>query len=290
MGNFPTEKPMSFEQFCNRLRDDGAYIGEDGHVYRKDGRQLSTQCRNGYYMVKKMYDNCPYSFMEHRVVWYFCNGSIDRDKVINHKDFDRTNNHIGNLELITQQENTRYSLDNGRFHFRKGCDSPRAFLNEKEVQAIRYMAKNGWKQRTLAKLFGAKNPNLISRVVTGARYGTVLNAESILAIYPVIVKKTCNNPSYREGLSNIGLGLTGEAGEVADIIKKHLHQGHDLDPNALIEEMGDVLYYLCWLCLQLDIDISELCFANMKKLNERYPDGFDPERSIHRKEYENGVH
>ena len=88
-------------------------------------------------------------------------------------------------------------------------------------------------------------------------------------------------------LSNIGLGLTGEAGEVADILKKYLHHGHDLDVNELILELGDVLYYICWLCLKIGVDFSELCFENMEKLNARYPDGFDSEKSIHRKEYEN---
>lgn len=280
---------LSFPEFCNQLLNDGAFIGSDGHVYRKDGKPLSRMARNGYYVVRKMYANHCYYFMEHRVVWYFIHGSIDNDKVINHKDFDRSNNRIENLELVSQKENIRYSVGHGNYPSRKGCNSPKAALTEKEVQAIRYMAKHGWKQKTLAELFNAKNQNLISRVVTGARYGNVPEASSVLAIYPTIVMKTCNNASFRERMSNIGLGLSGEAGEVTDIIKKFLHHGHDLDVNDLILEMGDVLYYLCWLCLELGLDFSEICFSNMKKLNERYPDGFDPERSIHRPEYEKGA-
>ena len=41
-----------------------------------------------------------------------------------------------------------------------------------------------------------------------------------------------------KGLSNTGLGITGEAGEVADLIKKHLHHGHELDKEHLAKEPG----------------------------------------------------
>ena len=284
----PTSNRMSFSEFCDRLKSDGAYIGEDGHIYRKDGRPLSRLCRNGYYTVRRMYDTLNYSFMEHRVIWYFAHGSCPSDKVINHKDFDRGNNHIDNLELISQKENTEYSRKHGRYPSMAGCNHHRAALSENEVKAVRYLAKHGWKQNVLAEMFGAKNPNLISRVVTGARYGNVEDASSIIAIYPTIVMKTCNHLGFPETLSDIGLGLAGEAGEVVDIIKKHLYHGHELDVNELILELGDILYYICWLCLRLGVDFAELCFENMAKLNDRYPDGFSSEKSIHRKEYENG--
>lgn len=273
---------MTFVEFCERLKADGALIGADWHLYRKDGKPLSRMCRNGYYMVRKMYDNQMYHFMEHRVIWYICKHYIRDDMVINHKDFDRANNNITNLELVSQKENVRHAVENGRYPDVSGANSPKAALSEAEVQAIRYMAEKGWKQTELAKLFNANNQNLISRVVTGARYGKVQDASSVLAIYPTIVAKTSNRDSYRETLSNIGLGIAGEAGEVADALKKHLHHGHDLDVNALLLELGDVMYYICWLCLELGIDFSEICFANMKKLNDRYPDGFSAERSMHR--------
>ena len=93
---------MNVEEFANRLKSDGAYIGVDNHLYRKDGRPLSRICRNGYYITRKMYNGETHHFMEHRVIWCFHYGSIDPDKVINHKDFDRANNAIENLELVTQ--------------------------------------------------------------------------------------------------------------------------------------------------------------------------------------------
>lgn len=275
---------MTFEEFCERLMTSGAYIGEDWHVYSGNGKPLSRMCRNGYYMVRKMYDGHVYNFMEHRVIWYFHYGSIGENMVINHKDFDRSNNDITNLELVSQSENIKYSQEHNRYPSVAGANHPRAALTEEEVQAIRYMAKNGWRQKDLAVLFNANNKNLISRVVTGARYGNVQDADSIIAIYPTIVAKTSNHGSEAERFSNIGLGLAGEVGEVVDIVKKHVYHGHDLDTTGLLLELGDVLYYLCWLCLEVGLDFSEICYANMEKLNARYPDGFSAERSQHREE------
>lgn len=278
-----TEK-MNFDQFCDRLKADGAYVGDDGHIYRADGRALSRMARNGYYTIRKMYDAVNYCFMEHRVVWNFKNGHIPDGLVINHKNFDRSDNRVENLELVTQSENTQYSHDNGRYPCQEGPDHHRAALTAEEVQAIRHMAKLGWTQKDLAVLFNANNRNLISRVVTGARYGNVPDASSILAIYPTIVAKTHKDGPWEKQLVNACFGLSGETGELVDLVKKHLFHEHDLDVTHLLLEMGDVMYYLCWLCLLLDLDFSEICFANMKKLNDRYPEGFDAQRSLHRKE------
>ena len=80
-------------------------------------------------------------------------------------------------------------------------------------------------------------------------------------------------------------GLNGEAGECIDILKKVEFQGHTFDPNRLIDELGDVLWYVAvWAC-----PLQMWPSTNIDKLRERYPDGFDPERSVHRPEYEEGV-
>lgn len=279
-----TNAKMTFADFCERMNKDHVYIGADWHVYSESGKPLSRMSRNGYYTVRKMYDGQVYCFMEHRVIWYLCKGAIDENMVINHKDFDRTNNNINNLELISQKENVAYSADSGRYPDRRGVNNPKAALTEEEVRAIRYMAKNGWKQKDLSVLFNANNQNLISRVVTGARYGNVQDADSIMAIYPTIVAKTHGYGSWDKQLINACFGIAGESGELVDVVKKHLFHGHDLDINHLLLEMGDVMYYLCWLCQLLNLDFYEVCYANMDKLNARYPDGFDSDRSQHREE------
>lgn len=277
------KRRMSFFQFCDKLIEDGMYIGEDNHIHRKDGRLLSRQARNGYYTVRKMYNTINYCFMEHRVIWYFHYGEFDESLVINHKDFDRANNDINNLELITQKENTAYSKCN--MPDVRGHLNHRACLTEKEVQLAKYLCKHGYKQKEVAELLDVKNVNTISRVVTGARYGNVEDAESIISLYPLLIEKTRRNDlTFEEQIKNASMGLTGEAGEVVDIIKKYAYQGHELEIEELTDELGDVMYYLCWLCILLQIDFSEICFNNMNKLTKRYPNGFEAERSINRTE------
>ena len=78
---------------------------------------------------------------------------------------------------------------------------------------------------------------------------------------------------------NVGLGLSGEAGEVADAIKKHLYQGHTLDLPHMKEELGDVLWYAALACKCGGFSMSDVMRGNIEKLKLRYPDGFSAERS-----------
>ena len=85
-------------------------------------------------------------------------------------------------------------------------------------------------------------------------------------------------------LVNFALGVAGEAGEVADLIKKHVFHQHDLDPERLIEELGDVLWYVAALARTLDVALEDVARQNLAKLRRRYPAGFDAARSRTRPE------
>ena len=92
------------------------------------------------------------------------------------------------------------------------------------------------------------------------------------------------NPALTEKdvLMNALMGLCGESGEAIDLMKKHLYQGHDLDKDKLIKELGDVAWYLAEAATGLNIDLSEVLQRNLDKLHARYPQGFSTERSMHR--------
>ena len=106
--------------------------------------------------------------------------------------------------------------------------------------------------------------------------------------YQVLAYRTINhNLNNRSLIENGVMGLCGEAGECIDLVKKATFQGHDLDHEKLIDELGDVLWYAAQLATGLDVPLSEVAQHNIDKLKARYPDGFDSEKSIHRKEYEN---
>lgn len=96
--------------------------------------------------------------------------------------------------------------------------------------------------------------------------------------------------TVNKDLSNIRLlenglmGLNGEAGECIDILKKHLFQGHDLNTEHLMKELGDVAWYLAISAHAINYDLETVMATNIAKLQARYPDGFNSESSTHRKE------
>lgn len=83
---------------------------------------------------------------------------------------------------------------------------------------------------------------------------------------------------------NGALGLCGEAGEVADIIKKVYFQGHMLDKEKIIEELGDVTWYIAIMAHALETDLESVLKYNVEKLKKRYPNGFSEKESINRKD------
>ena len=94
--------------------------------------------------------------------------------------------------------------------------------------------------------------------------------------YQTLAMKTLNPElSPRDVLINGVMGLCGEAGEAIDIVKKHLMQGHELDRDKLIKELGDVAWYLAETATALDADLEDVLSRNIEKLKKRYPNGTD---------------
>ena len=85
-------------------------------------------------------------------------------------------------------------------------------------------------------------------------------------------------------LIDAALGLTGEAGEVADIVKKSYYQGHELDFDVIVEELGDVAWYIALACQALGVSMETVLQKNIDKLRQRYPNGFDACMSRNRTE------
>ena len=101
--------------------------------------------------------------------------------------------------------------------------------------------------------------------------------------YQKLAMRTSNKsifPDYH--IMNGALGLAGESGEVADMVKKHLMQGHDLDRVHVAKELGDICWYIAETATAIGYDLETILQMNIDKLKKRYPEGFDPERSQHR--------
>jgi len=73
---------------------------------------------------------------------------------------------------------------------------------------------------------------------------------------------------------NWGLGIAGEAGDVAGCIKKTFL--HDNDQRQGIKEnLGDTLWYIAMICNHFDWSLEDVIIENTEKLKKRYPQGFD---------------
>ena len=103
--------------------------------------------------------------------------------------------------------------------------------------------------------------------------------------YQIEAMRTASGVNYENHgmLINAALGLCGESGEVADIIKKATFQGHELDVVHVAKELGDVAWYLAVGARAIGYDLETIMQMNVDKLRARYPDGFDADKSQHRK-------
>lgn len=74
-------------------------------------------------------------------------------------------------------------------------------------------------------------------------------------------------------LDHAVLGIAGEAGEIVDALKKHRVYGQPLNTQNVVEELGDLAWYIALACRALDVSFDDCLKANLRKLAKRYPDG-----------------
>ena len=103
------------------------------------------------------------------------------------------------------------------------------------------------------------------------------------------IQERCLETWYDEGhelysdLRPGAMGLAGEVGEFVDEVKKGYYKpGHPLDSEVLIEELGDVLFYVSVLAAQLGVTLEEVSRLNWEKLKEREVNGMGYNRGNER--------
>ena len=91
-----------------------------------------------------------------------------------------------------------------------------------------------------------------------------------------------------ERLLTAAVGMSAEAGEFTEVVKKIVFQGKPVNEENLFHlkrELGDVMWYVAQACMGLDTTIDEIIEMNVDKLKSRYPGGeFDIHYSENRKE------
>lgn len=120
---------------------------------------------------------------------------------------------------------------------------------------------------------------------TESNKGVYTPPESLLRVFVKLGAIT--NPE--EDVSVIRLleglmGLSGESGEVTDILKKVLFQGHKLERKHIALELGDICWYIALASDAIGYDLETIMQMNIDKLKARYPNGFEVKRSVNRQE------
>jgi NTP pyrophosphatase (non-canonical NTP hydrolase) len=87
---------------------------------------------------------------------------------------------------------------------------------------------------------------------------------------------------HQAHLLHMAVGVSGEAGELLDAIKKHCVYQKQINMDNVIEEAGDILFYLTGLLNDLNISLEDCIKANIVKLSKRYPNGYSNAAAIAR--------
>lgn len=85
------------------------------------------------------------------------------------------------------------------------------------------------------------------------------------------------------GVIMASLGLSGEVGELNDMIKKWIFHKSDMDITHAKKELGDIMWYVACMAKSFGWSLEEIMQLNIDKLKERYPDGFDTEKANNRR-------
>lgn len=78
------------------------------------------------------------------------------------------------------------------------------------------------------------------------------------------------------------MGMSTEANELVDQMKKVIFYGKPMDTANIVEELGDVLFYVAIVCRELNVSMERIGEINIAKLKKRYPDAFSEENALNR--------
>ncbi|MDV6364573.1 nucleoside triphosphate pyrophosphohydrolase family protein [Bacillus cereus] len=134
----------------------------------------------------------------------------------------------------------------------------------------------------------------VTKLINKSKEGqAVMNNNQIceLVQYQEAALRTWNtNQDFGGRVLNAALGLSGESGEVADVVKKAIFHGHGFDPahcpgeedgntHKIALELGDILYYISIMSHEMGYTLEDIAQMNIAKLTKRYPNGFSREAS-----------
>lgn len=142
------------------------FATESGEIFGPKGMRKPQKHPGGYRITAMPSKKGFRSRYIHRLVWEAFKGSIPVNKQINHKDGNKINNKLSNLELVTAKENTKHAIENGL------KDRDIVHLKVSEVAKIKELYNNGMGTRELAEKFN-RSQRCIQHIASGKRWSNV---------------------------------------------------------------------------------------------------------------------
>lgn len=98
--------------------------------------------------------------------------------------------------------------------------------------------------------------------------------------YLILSSRTDEAKDFNTQMLHGILGVTSEAGELADHLKRHTFYGTPFDVGNVKEECGDLMWYIALICRACGFTIEDVMGANIAKLKKRYPNGFTKDLAV----------
>lgn len=144
----------------------------------------------------------------HQAVYEAFVGLVPKGLQINHKDGNKLNNHLSNLELVTQRENTLHAYALGLARGLKGEENPQAKLSEEDIKRMYGLFRVGYNNADIAKIFGVHD-RYVSLIRHGKRWGHIYEGP-----FPKSFAYKTSLPNLIEAMELLKSGMTNK--EIAD--------------------------------------------------------------------------
>lgn len=147
-------------------------VSENGEI-KSHGKLINGEiCKAGYRRIHVSHNGTHYKFLVHRLIAETFIPNPDNLPCVNHKDGNKLNNNVNNLEWVTYSENNIHAYRMG-LKSAKGIKNGRHKLTEKDVEAIRAQYVKGKHSENnsygLAKKYGV-SPKTIQQIVNGVTW------------------------------------------------------------------------------------------------------------------------
>jgi len=149
-----------------------SFLGFDKYCACSTGRIYSLRSgsylvpvlqANGYCQVTLSQDGRRRNFSVHRLIASAYMETDDERQIVNHKDGNKQNNKLSNLEWVTQQENVHHAILTG---LRCGTRNPDRSLTDETVHIICKLIQDSWRNKDIADALGVEH-----QIVAGIRFG-----------------------------------------------------------------------------------------------------------------------